>query len=310
MVKIAVIDSGVNMDNLSKGVKIKKYYSVLLNKDYTKIRINSKKNKRCDNKHGTLVVNCIEKYSKDVDKEFYIYNIFNQKGEASGICAIAACRQIAELGQADIISMSLTFSSYWKEEFAKVLELLKHKGILLVASAHNVAEKESFPANMEGVLGVNGAYIKDGRNIGYTPKEIIQFTADKGYEFLLGKDGKYKVFYGNSKATAIITAILSEKLEFGGKKKTKEWLGQEHKLKANQIYSPNYEKIEVEKKNEIIKKYGFDLHENHEVEIPWSYENYKAMRKMLSEYGVEDISELNYFNFYSIGSLFRFLNLG
>lgn len=58
MVKIAVIDSGVNVDYLSKGVKIKGYYSVLLNKDYTEIRIDSEKNERCDNKHGTLVVNC------------------------------------------------------------------------------------------------------------------------------------------------------------------------------------------------------------------------------------------------------------
>ena len=58
MVKIAVIGSGVNVDYLSKGVKIKGYYSVLLNKDYTEIRTDSEKNERCDNKHGTLVVNC------------------------------------------------------------------------------------------------------------------------------------------------------------------------------------------------------------------------------------------------------------
>lgn len=58
MVKIAVIDSGVNVDYLSKGVKIKEYYSILLNKDYTEIRIDNEKNQRCDNKHGTLVVNC------------------------------------------------------------------------------------------------------------------------------------------------------------------------------------------------------------------------------------------------------------
>ena len=52
MVKIAVIGSGVNVDYLSKGVKIKEYYSILLNKDYTEIRIDNEKNQRCDNKHG------------------------------------------------------------------------------------------------------------------------------------------------------------------------------------------------------------------------------------------------------------------
>ena len=49
MVKIAVIDSGVDVDYLSKGVKIKEYYSILLNKDYTEIRIDNEKNQRCDN---------------------------------------------------------------------------------------------------------------------------------------------------------------------------------------------------------------------------------------------------------------------
>jgi serine protease len=85
---------------------------------------------------------------------FYIVKIFDDTGDATNASSLVKAAKTCEKGGADIISMSLGGSTYYKNEM-QALQKIYDNGVLLVASAGNDGtESHHYPASYDMVVSV------------------------------------------------------------------------------------------------------------------------------------------------------------
>lgn len=203
---IAIIDSGI-LDNLvssSANIKNKKNFIF----DYKIGSIISKECSTC-NKHGTYVINTIEKYNKYKNIYYHIINIIDNNGLGNSLSLIEALKYIETIDSIKIIVMSLTFSS--KKNKLKIEHLcnnLMKQGKIIVAADSNNSSN-AIPASFKSVLGIGRGAFKSGNMFSFSKNNLIQCKGDILPEFVKLKNGHSTLFKGTSKATAkIIPTII------------------------------------------------------------------------------------------------------
>lgn len=151
-VKVAVLDSGLNMHDLFNGLKgIHGYNVETLGNNITDI-----------DGHGTFVSGLISLSGKKENTTLLPIKVTDKNGYIPISSSIQGIYKAIELG-ADIINMSFGSTSPSNAEYAAILDAYYQHGIVIVASSGNNGNEEFlYPASYPEVISVGATNIKDG----------------------------------------------------------------------------------------------------------------------------------------------------
>lgn len=313
--KIAVLDSGVDLENYESHVL--KYIEYTEEPD--------EKNVYDSNGHGTLC--CSVMLSVNSDIQFIIIKILNEKSLCSDERLIRALNSLKEM-DVDIINLSLSTDSWeFSERYRKVMAELVEQGKVIVAATTN-GNKDSVLSNLNETIGIYGSLFIDPKNYWYQRRREVQCVANSMPYLYKGMQGKYELFGGNSKATALFSGIVSlhwEKIKnFSWSEKehilehyaqkclwTKEEIGIESQLSKEQVKNAVKDNIYIKVTDVLAEQLKVSANDVMNPECKYLYElgvtrynAFEILKAVAEKIGINlPYSQVNLSWFYSIDSL-------
>ncbi len=123
----------------------------------------------------------------------------------------------------DIINLSLSVLDDNTGDIEVICNLLHEQGKVIVSSVINRKE-ESFPANLQNVVGVRGGIFQHNNEFWYNADKKIQIIANMSPIFTTPQLHRYLIFSGNSKATAVVSGLLGHMIKMNKYKKIEQLL--------------------------------------------------------------------------------------
>lgn len=199
MIKIAVVDSGLDSEHSFWGNCLKEFYNVNTG------GVEKKEIPEDLNGHGTACVyiinRCIQEY------ELYIYRVFDENLATNTEYLIQALEH-CKICRPDIINLSLgtlkNDSRLWQ-----VCEELNKLGCILVAAASEDLFIETWPANYKSVIKVIGTVEKKDMQYAVQEENQLELFLYSGPQRVAWKNGNYNIAYGNSFACAKATGEIA-----------------------------------------------------------------------------------------------------
>lgn len=243
MIKIAIIDSGVNTNhkvfsnhNLTGySLKIDSNGNVVKEKDFND-----------QNGHGTAVYYLISKLTKEIANDIHIDNIRIYYGNTQHLDQNAfekILNYIAENGDYTIInlSMGITCCNSVKNMQTSINQL-HNKGTIVISAFDNYGAV-SFPAGLKNVMGIDGdETIKDSSEFRKVENSIVNAVGKIQNIKVAWTNPEYNIVKGNSFTCCYFTAYVAKQI-------AKDGYFIENKLYTNVI---SFE-------NEISDEIGFEL---------------------------------------------------
>ena len=312
-IKVAIIDSNITANYICDSALIREYVSLKqrtednLQEGEIEIKKNNTPQNADEASHGTLVVNTMVKYSREIPMEFYIYDVFDKYGKSSGSVLVEALRQILEM-EIDIVVMSLTCSMIYEEDFCQLRDTIEEKKVIMICSSSN-SGKRCCPAYLDFVYGVTGGKTNVCGKYRYETGRELQFWSDVQGEFI-GTPGKYSFFCGTSKATAVVAGRLACYLFENGKDALLKYLSCTHDELKDVVEECDCSDA-VNK--ELLSKFCkvFQLSESKCIEymdvlIPWNSDNVRTFELFMKQVGLEkEILKLNYSEFATLRQIMQ-----
>lgn len=197
--KIALIDSGINLNLYQEKIV-----------EFIDFENEEKENDNFIddvNGHGTLCCSTILKTNCDV--ELIAVKVLDESNRCSSETLLSALEQLIEM-DVNIINLSLCTSDLqYVDKYRKLVDKLMLQKKIIVAAKSN-KDKLSIPAILPKVIGITGNKFLDADSYWYNNKKNIQCVSDYKAILLQGANGKMELFGGNSKATALMTGIISK----------------------------------------------------------------------------------------------------
>ncbi|MEG0295812.1 MAG: S8 family serine peptidase [Clostridium sp.] len=200
--KIAIIDTGINLSennfNIYHGEAIE--IKMRNNDFYYSNNISDTQG------HGTKCASIITSIIGDI--QIVPIRIYEEFGEVSSKLLIESLRKCLEI-EVNLINISLaTINKTYYSEVYELLNLLKKQNKLVVASLHN-SGIDSIPASLDNVVGIKGINLNgQSDKFIFNEDSTIQGMFDNTPQFALDHKGQYRLFNGNSKATAVASGII------------------------------------------------------------------------------------------------------
>lgn len=203
-VTITVIDSGITPDLFTDIIKIKKSY--IVNND----TIVESSDVFDDNGHGTSCVYTIRKVCPSCD--FVIIKILDANNSSHPELMVNALDYLTTI-EVDIINMSVSLYSNLYEHYIKeIAGKLTTQNKIIVTSVDNNKLNVNRLSLIEKVTSIEGVPFIAQNEYGYN------FTQNQGIcssiPIITPMLQEYRIFSGNSKATAIFTGILGNMLTY------------------------------------------------------------------------------------------------
>ena len=207
--KIAIVDSGID--------------DRIISNEIIEIRNYTKEGKYDYCGHGTGCFLTIASYiNKKV--EYIIVKVLNRNG-CTDLLTLKKALQDLLNDEIDIICMALSINESVSAMQSQVInwlcEKLYAKGTYIVVAYKN-GSKNSWPASLKCVIGVQGALFQSCNEIW---ADIIKnnVVADCAPFFFKDINGKFSFLSGNSKACGVTTAYIANKILLG-KRKIEEFM--------------------------------------------------------------------------------------
>ncbi len=205
---IAIIDSGVDndipfKDKIIGGISFYiKEETLYCNEDI-----------KDDNGHGTKCIHVINGISSN--SLIYVVKIIDESSKRSSFLLLEALKYLLYIN-VDIINISLSVNGrLYIHQIDEVIESLNSQGKIIVVSVEN-GKETSYPANSKNTVGVMGRLMYENKIVCERQKEI-QIIANSMPVLCLGLKGKYEWFGGNSKATTLVSAQISNFITQSGR---------------------------------------------------------------------------------------------
>lgn len=198
---VVVIDSGIS--NIEK-------YNVVKFKNFVDDNCSNVEDR---NGHGTYCAEIISKINPSA--ELYIMKVLDNYACGKIENVIKALKTLCSENISQyVICMSLSSENgIYTEEMSMLCQQLTKQNNVIVAAADNNQGVRSIPASFKYVIGVNGT-IMHNKGYWFDRNKEIQYIGDVTPVFLEDLVGGYKMFGGNSKIAAELSAKLD--YQFGG----------------------------------------------------------------------------------------------
>lgn len=202
--KIVIIDSGIDtknnylMHNVIGGLGFvydKENKSVVKSDNYED-----------ENGHGTSCAAIIKRMAQDIG--MFIIKVLDKEAKTSSKVLIECLKYLVDI-DIRVINLSVaTVEESYREEFYEVCSFLCSKGKILICSCDNRNDR-SLLAVLPSVIGVKGSDLGNPNYFWFNHEYEIQCVADILPVFILTINNVYRLFGGNSKATAEISGIIA-----------------------------------------------------------------------------------------------------
>lgn len=156
--------------------------------------------------HGTACAWVIKHICPSV--KLISLGILDEHGMADAALLEQALRHCLSL-DCHIINMSLSLLDADHQSIQQICDELVQQNKVVIASVRN-RHVTSEPANFESVVGVRGALLSAPDEYWFNVSKSIQLVTDMTPVFTAPELGRYFVFSGNSKATAVATGLVAE----------------------------------------------------------------------------------------------------
>lgn len=186
---MGIIDSGINKEALEADIIQKQ---LCLDRD----------DARDVNGHGTMCT-WIIKHMINQAVEFISAKIFHKELKAKEQQVYDALVFMMDM-QVDIINMSLSISLSESKRLYDLCKRLQGKGVILISSFANSGRNTLFE-NYDSIITVSGSSFFDGKKYWYNKNRAV---CDIEPVLACCNVDTYNFFGGNSKATALFTAIV------------------------------------------------------------------------------------------------------
>ncbi|MCR5541244.1 MAG: S8 family serine peptidase [Ruminococcus sp.] len=194
--KIALVDSGLDAELYED--KITRYVEFTDDPNG--------EDKFDSNGHGTLCGSAMLSINPDI--QFVVIKVLKENNLCSDERLLKALALLRDI-DVNIINLSLsTHSQEFTEQYKKVITDLNEQGKVIIASTVN-GNKPTLLSELNGTIGIYGNLFERPKHYWYNKSNKIQCVANSVPYLLKGKHGKYELFGGNSKATAIFSGIVS-----------------------------------------------------------------------------------------------------
>ena len=188
-IRVGIIDSGINKGTLEEPI-IQKQLGLDCG------------DARDVNGHGTMCA-WIIKHMINQAVEFISAKIFHKELKAKEQQVYDALVFMMDM-QVDIINMSLSISLSESKRLYDLCKRLQEKGVVLISSFANSGRNTLFE-NYDSIITVSGSSFFDGRKYWYNENRAV---CDIEPALACCNVDTYSFFGGNSKATALFTAIV------------------------------------------------------------------------------------------------------
>ncbi|UAL45544.1 S8 family serine peptidase [Sutcliffiella horikoshii] len=200
LVKVAILDSGINQDH--------KFFSNINFKSYNAIDNNSKYTEDNYN-HGTGIASLIvDPLSKKDRSNVVVYNVkvINDNGIGKPSCMLGGLKWAIK-EEVDIINISAGFQTN-NPEIKKLISQAYEKGIVVIASAgNNLGFEVDYPAKLNQVISISSISQSKTQSLTSSTGKIDFVSIGEGVKVANNKN-TYEVRNGSSFATAKVTAYL------------------------------------------------------------------------------------------------------
>lgn len=201
-VTIAVIDSGLAPDLLTDTIKIKKSYIV------SNETIVENSDVFDDNGHGTSCTYTIWKTCPSCD--FVIIKVLDANNSSFPELIINALDYLTTI-DVDILNLSLSlYSDIYDQYIKEIIDKLRCQNKIIITSVDNNKFKVNRLSLFDHVTSIEGAPFISPDEYGYNFMHNQGITSN--IPIITPTLQNYRVFSGNSKATAIFTGILGNML--------------------------------------------------------------------------------------------------
>lgn len=147
------------------------------------------------------------------EAEFHSVRVIGRSPRERGEKLLAALDFAISRGW-DVINLSLGTTGF-RDELAELAERAEARGIVLVAAANNSPDRQSFPAALPGVIGVDAAWFPDPLDFRYDPSKPVEVEALGVYVRAPRPDGSWFHFTGSSFACPLVAGIAARLREPG-----------------------------------------------------------------------------------------------
>jgi len=222
-----------------------------------------------DNGHGTQCANIIAEVC-DSKPNIFTIKVLNHNMECSLEKLIKALEFTRKI---DIRVVSLSLATIKKESqqtLQKIMRKLNTEGKIMICAAPNHGDI-GYPAACDGTIGVDGAIFQKNNDYWYNKNSPVQCIANKTPVLVKSIGDTYKMFGGTSKATAVMTGIVLNKLS-----KNPDLKYEELEALLETFAKQTYWKTE-----EVVKAKSFDYELQEDEE---HNELYETIRNILSCY--------------------------
>lgn len=204
-VKVVVIDSGIDINNMELKGKISHRLGLIIDENG---KIKKVENPKCRNIHGTIIASCINHMWNNI--ELIDINILNENLMTNGETLIEALK-IAEEFHPHVVNLSLgTLKLKYCLRLKRVINKLVKNNTIIVSAVDNRGAR-TYPAAFKNVVGVKSQEV-----------DIGKICYKHGYFYAspwLKKDiiycEDYKKYCGNSIATAYVSGWISKEISEG-----------------------------------------------------------------------------------------------
>lgn len=197
--RIVIVDSGIDMANTDFNIRSGINFS-------SRGGLNEIQD---SSGHGTYCAAIINNVYPGAELD--IVKILDHNAETSSSRLIEALEYICDL-DARIVNLSLaTRNSMYAEPLTAICNKLSHEGKFIVSSLAN-GHSYSMPAAIPSVIGVDSIRFNDANSFWYNRHERIQCVADITPVMVPTLKGSFRMFGGNSKATAYFSGYIANLL--------------------------------------------------------------------------------------------------
>lgn len=154
--------------------------------------------------HGTAVTKYINRSIKGVG--FYIVKILDADNRSNSERLLYALQHLLEVDVKLVVVCVATVKNSLVNDIQNAINLLSEQNKIVISSLYN-GKKCSYPACLDNVIGVKGLPYNIDK-CSYIKNKSIQCTTNSSLILLKGRNRKFSMLDGNSKATALFTILL------------------------------------------------------------------------------------------------------
>jgi subtilisin family serine protease len=250
-VKIAVLDTGVDLDHLDL------QENILKGKNF----INENKEPDDDNGHGTHVAGIIAAENNEIGMvgvaphaKIIPVKVLNKQGNGNLVSVSRGIRWAVDEGGADLICMSLGAPNP-VQEVRKALQYAESKGVISFVAAGNAGKTKKiyYPANYPETIAIGSIDQDFNRSSFSNTGDNLDFMAPGGKIFSTVPDSWYAVLSGTSMATPFAVGVAALLLSYSKNNKLK--------LSCSEDYREQFKKHTIPIKNLNNSKFyqGFGI---------------------------------------------------